>query len=322
MKTKSFLILLAIVIMISSCSNEQPVISIAGNNWIGYQPFYAIDEETNKSIHSHDVHEIDKHSNFNHNIRFTRLPSTSTVLRLLTNGSIDAGFLTLDEAIKLQSDTKLKLCTPLLIDYSNGADAMVSKVTASELKKHNELKVGYESTALGTYMMRRAIDYLELDENKIIPVTLEPQEIIKAYKSGKIDAIISFQPYIQEAVNIGGDIVFSSKDIPGEIIDLMVVTQEAWQNHSKVIKEIVIDEWDKSLKRVKQNDKKIMEIISINSELSLKELSNAYEEIHLIDSIESDRILKNNFTETVNHLARYLKEAGDIESYPDLTPCQ
>ena len=81
---------------------------------------------------------------------------------------------------------------------------------------------------------------------------LEIGEQIAAYNAGKIDAVVTFEPVRQKLLAAGAIEVFNSREIPGEIVDVVVVRGDYLEGHSDRA-ETLLRGWFKALKYLKQN---------------------------------------------------------------------
>jgi NitT/TauT family transport system substrate-binding protein len=83
----------------------------------------------------------------------------------------------------------------LIMDISNGADAIVAKPAIANLQSLKGRRVGFDRSMLATFVLSRGLEQvgLSLKDVKIVPVELSDQE--EAFKQGRVDAIVTFEPY-------------------------------------------------------------------------------------------------------------------------------
>jgi NitT/TauT family transport system substrate-binding protein len=99
--------------LIAYTPDVSPPLRLGTNVWIGYEPLYLARHE---GLLSEDVVQLVEYAN------------SSDVLRGLKTGVLDAGALTLDEAINLQSETGGDAFVIVhVMDVSHGADAIVAR---------------------------------------------------------------------------------------------------------------------------------------------------------------------------------------------------
>ncbi|MBF0219114.1 MAG: ABC transporter substrate-binding protein [Gammaproteobacteria bacterium] len=254
--------------------------------------------------------------------KVTMLSSTTSVLRVMSNGQLDAAMLTLDEAIKFQSETGLPLCIPLVIDYSDGADALLVNAQTFHLKGPEKVKIGYESTATGGYMLRRSLDFLAITANAINAIPLHPNEHLDAFRSGAVDGIITFEPYLSKIHKAGGVIRFSSSDIPGEIIDVLVVRQQVWNSRQESVNLLIDDLFRKGVAIITAGEAEVISAISQNLKSDGNAIANALKGIHFPTAAENRAFIKETLPSVVNHISNYLIEEKIIAKPSTLGACQ
>lgn len=148
--------------------------------------------------------------------------------RAFENHQVDVALLTLNEVL-LMKDRGLDPIVILAIDFSAGSDGVVAKPQVKNLKALKGKRVGVEVGTISHYTLLKALEKASLKETDVTLVNLGSQDMPKAFKSGKIDALSLWEPFLTNILKeSGGNRIFSSREIPGAIIDVMVV-------HKKVL---------------------------------------------------------------------------------------
>ncbi len=200
------LVLLA-TLLLTACSQPAPPLRIGTNVWIGYEPLY-LARKVGLLIPEQ--------------AQLVEYTSATQVMDAFADGAIEAAALTLDEALLIQQkghDARVVL----VMDYSHGADALLARPEISNLAALKGKRVGVENTALGAYMLERAIHHaqLPLQDFKVIPMDVHAHE--RAYLEGKVDAVVTFEPVRGKLLAAGARSLFDSSQIPGEIVDVLIV---------------------------------------------------------------------------------------------------
>lgn len=213
---------------ISACTPvyETPL-KVGSNNWLGYRPlYYGIEQGT---VSTNDLKMIE-------------FGSSTDVSRAFRNGNLNGACLTMDEVILLASEG-FKPRVVLAFDESAGADALL----VNPAKKHMKgLKIGVEQGALGAFVLSRAVEKMNLPLPDISIINLQFDQHEEAYRSRKVDGVITFEPVRSRIIEMGGKMVFDSSMIPGEIVDLLVFSEETIKTQPKKVQSIV-NGWFKSL---------------------------------------------------------------------------
>lgn len=155
-------------------------------------------------------------------LRVLDFPSSSMVLSAFRNGSIDAAGLTLDEALVLAANDQSPRII-LVFDFSDGADVILAQPGITSIAELKGRRIGVETEALGAYMIGRALARvgLPLSEVELVSVPLDRHEA--RFASRQIDALVTFDPVRTRLLAAGANELFSSRSIPGEIVDVLVV---------------------------------------------------------------------------------------------------
>lgn len=206
---------------ISACTPVYEVpLKVGSNNWWGYRPLYYGVE--NKTVSKNDLKMIE-------------FGSSTDVSRAFRNGNLNGACLTMDEVILLASEG-FKPRVVLAFDESSGADALLVNPAKKKMKG---LRIGVEQGALGAFVLSRAVEKVNLPLPDISVINLQFDQHEEAYRSRKVDGVITFEPVRSRILGLGGKIVFDSSMIPGEIVDVLVFSEETIKTHPKKVQSIV-----------------------------------------------------------------------------------
>ncbi|MCW3147239.1 ABC transporter substrate-binding protein [Stutzerimonas stutzeri] len=202
-------LLLLFGLALLGCQPESDEIRIGSNRWPGYAPLYLAD----------DLRWTEPSR-----VRLVEYPTTTGVLRGFRNGLLDAAMLTLDEVLLLQSGSEeLDLEILLVTDVSAGADVLFARAPIASLAELKGRRIGVESTALGGFFLSRLLDEAQLRLEDVTIVSLPVHEHVEAFRDRRVDAVISFASQGPTLESHGARHLFDSRQLPGEIIDVLVV---------------------------------------------------------------------------------------------------
>jgi len=230
------LILLLALPFLSSCRKEaaEPL-RIASSPWPGYEPLYLAREIGYLSDDRVNIFE---------------LPSSDITLESFRNRSADMATLTLDEAMELlQGGIKLRIL--LVLDVSNGADAVMATPGVKSLSDLKGKRIAILNIPLGVYMLTRTLDAAQLTraDVKVIPSAESRHE--EMYRQGKADAFITFDPFKTRLADLGAHAIFDSSRIPNEIFDLMVVHEDVYLQRREEVCDVA-RQWFRTLDYMKR----------------------------------------------------------------------
>lgn len=230
------------------------------NEWLGYEPLHL--------AYSLGYYE-------NSPVRLIEYASATQVIRAFRNNAIHVATLTLDEVLLLL-EVGLDVRIILVVDVSNGGDAVVAKpeiVSLGDIKGH---RVGVESTALGAFLLTRALDSVGLEVSDVIVVRSEIDEQERVFLRGDFDAVVTYEPVRSRLLAAGAHEVFDSSKIPGEIVDVLVVSAQTLELYPEKI-EALLKGWFRALDYIKLEPKVAAGKIAPRLNLSTEEVLGAYE---------------------------------------------
>lgn len=276
-----------------NCSREfvHPL-RIGTNVWPGYEPLFLA--EHLGYLDRKDFHPV-------------QLSSATDVLRKYRNGALEIAFLTLDETLLLVRD-EIKPKIILVIDISNGGDVVLGGKGVKRLADLKGKRVGVESTALGPFVLKRALDHAGLrpSDIKIVRMTVDMSE--KAFKEGQIDAVVTFEPFRTRLIEYGASILFDSSQIYGEIVDVAIVSDEILRQHPERIR-LFIRQWYRTLIYMESNRKFAVEFMASREKITPQQYQIALRGLHFPGPTENHKLLYERppaLLKTVDHLNKYM----------------
>ncbi|MEM9426274.1 MAG: putative urea ABC transporter substrate-binding protein [Pseudomonadota bacterium] len=118
--------------------------------------------------------------------------------------------------------------TALIVgDFSNGNDAVILKGDG-ELADLAGKPVNLVELSVSHYLLARALDSVGLRESELDAViNTSDADMIAAFATDDVKAVVTWNPLVSTILeDANAKKLFDSSDIPGEIIDLMVVNTE------------------------------------------------------------------------------------------------
>lgn len=175
-----------------------------------------------------------------HPIHIISLPSSTEVLRALRDGVIDVAGLTADEELlAAQQYPEHPPRAVLVLDLSAGADVVLARPPLARMQDLKGKRVGVEATALGGLVLARALELNGMHPSDITPVMVPLFDHERAFRDREVDAIVTFEPRASRLLASGAIRVFDSSQIPGEIVDLLVVREDALVRAAPTLRALV-----------------------------------------------------------------------------------
>lgn len=221
---RSFYMLPALFLMLSCSQNPEPIFRIATNVWPGYEPLYLA-----RSLGRFE----------NSSIRLVEMPSASQVSHAMRNRTVEAAALTLDETLTLLQEGNLDMRVVLVMDISNGADVLLGNADIANLQSLRGKRIGVENTATGAVVLAAALRSAGLSAKDIIVAPKTVNDHLAAWKNREFDAVVTFEPVRSQLLNSGAHELFDSSQIPGTIMDVLVVRADALEKHQSAIRTLI-----------------------------------------------------------------------------------
>jgi NitT/TauT family transport system substrate-binding protein len=289
-------------------SSEEPI-KLALSPWPGWYFWFLVDEKG--FFQKHGV-----------NVKLEWFPVYSDSLQALFTGKVDANSQTLSDTLAPASKG-IKLKAVLVNDNSNGGDAIVSKPDIASVK---DLKGKTVATELGTVdhlLLLTALEQNGLKESDVNYVNMTVNDAGPAFISGKTDASVLWEPFQTTAVKEGkGKVLFSSKDTPGLIPDLLVFRESVVKNRPDDVQKIV-DAWFDAQNYFKDHPDEAIELLAKKAETSPEDFKLGLGSIKLFTAEDNlnafgRREEYTSLSYTGKKTAEFLRNLDMISSIPDV----
>lgn len=197
---------------LTACQPEPgPSLRIGTNLWPGYEPLYVAHEQ--KAFEGLDVQLIEYRA-------------AGQVLNGLRKGTINMAAVTLDEAVRIAA-SGIAIDVIWLFNVSDGADQLLASPEIRDISALKGKKIGVEGNALGAYLLQRFFSLHQLDPSAYEVVGLDLAAHAQAMATGEIDAVMTFEPEKSKLLRQGAHALFSSKEVPGEVLDVLIVRRDS-----------------------------------------------------------------------------------------------
>ena len=286
---------LLLAVLFSGCTktDTDAAVTVGTNTWPGYESLYLAET---KGFYPESV-------------KLKRMGSASEVLQAFRNGKIDMAALTLDEVLILK-DQGYSPKIVLIMDFSNGGDVIVAKEGIKTMQELKGKRVGFENTALGAYVLERALELNGMHFSDIIALPAAYSDHLNFYQNDIVDAVVTFEPVRTQLLNAGAHQIFDSSMIPGEIVDVLIVRERFLKEHQPLVK-TVIDGWKKAYAYTKQNPADAASVMAHNQKITEAEFTASLEGLELPDMEKNLAYLNGTAPKllgTLENLHRVMKE--------------
>jgi len=143
-----------------------------------------------------------------------------------TAGGFDGCTMTNMDALTIPAAGGVDSTALIVGDFSNGNDAVILK-DKKDLKDIKGQKVNLVELSVSHYLLARALESVGMTEKDVTVVNTSDADMVAAYSTKDVTAVTTWNPLVSEILKIpGANKVFDSSQIPGEIIDTLVVNTD------------------------------------------------------------------------------------------------
>lgn len=204
----------ALLLLLSACTRvpDRPL-KVGTSPWAGSEPLYLA-----RQMEQYPAQAI-------HLVEFT---TPQQLARAFRNGVVDAATVPLPEALRFE-DMGQRPRVVLILDASLGADCLVARPEMESLAALKGRRVAFNGGAAEQHLVRRLVE----DAREVVLPT-ETQET--ALRRNKVDAVLASGGACERLLALPGTHrLFDSARPPGELVDVLVVRQDALEAHAEQV---------------------------------------------------------------------------------------
>ncbi|MDB5774645.1 MAG: putative thiamine biosynthesis protein [Herbaspirillum sp.] len=215
----------AALALTASASFAATTLNIGTVIWIGYGPFYVAEA-------------MNMFKKYGVSAKLQVFSDPALIPSAMASGSVQGGMLTYDQVVgQVAHGIGQKVVMP--IDYSNGGDAIVADASITKIGDFKGKKIGFNPLSPSDFLLSYALKSNGLSDKDITPVSMTPETVPAAMASGQMPIGVTYEPSLSQIVGQGGGkkfhVVFSSKNAPGLIADVLVFNDKFIQSNPKDI---------------------------------------------------------------------------------------
>ncbi|WP_411359261.1 type 2 periplasmic-binding domain-containing protein [Pseudidiomarina salilacus] len=274
-----------------ACAPPKDDIVIAGNSWLGATPFYAFEAVSPEQMPA--------------GIRTVMLVSDISVMRMLGNGGISGAFVTLDNALTANTLSGGDYCVAMVIDRSNGADAVVARPDWQP-ESGMPIRVGLEDSTIARYMLERWQSAAQLNAVDLQPRVLLPTQHLAAMKNESVDVIISYEPFITRLKQLNGRVLFDSRSEDVDVLDVLIVRKEVFAAAPRQIIALREQVWPRIFVRIQEREETFWSALRQLSDLPADDLSSTLAAVEFVPAERQAEALEQLITTAMPATINYL----------------
>lgn len=285
-------------------SNSAPL-RLGLSDWPGHAPFYGAAKLGNFGTTAVEIKGFS--SNFDRN-------------RAFAQGRLDMLATPLFDALRI-ADDGVPLKIVLLFDYSSGGDGIVSRQEIASVRELKGKRVSAELSAITHFVLLAALNQAGLSEADVQIVNLSVPEAADAFAHGRLDAATLWDPHLSRQASVpGARKLFTSKEIPGQVIDVLIVQKEFAEKRPEDVTSVVRG-WEQTLAAWHARPAELEAVMAqatnrtpegLRTELAGMALLDLTQNSQVFDAASAGQSIWKSFAATVQFMAQHqlLKRGG------------
>ena len=275
---------------------EPQKVRIAINPWPGYEFLYLAAE---KGLFAKQ----------GMNVEIVELSSLADVQRVYIQGRVDGFGSTAIEAVQAAGITGDPVKVVLIPDFSFGGDVIIANESIKTVSELKGKRIGAEVGSLGMFVLHAALNKYGLTLDDVNIVNVEQLDARLAMKNNEIDAIVTYPPYsIAMEKGLGLKSIFDSTEIPGKVIDTLVIRSGLLENETQWVSDFHAV-WHQVLEYTKNNQQEAYAIMAKREGISAAEFADALTGLSIVTADEQAKLLastqlKDNIADVCGVLKR------------------
>lgn len=259
---------------LDSCGKREPLLRVSGIVWVGYEPLFLA-----RTLGYYNSGQI----------RLVESPSNTNSLMALATGEVDAATLTLDECL-LALSGGIDVQVIAVFDTSNGADVVMVRPDIHDLGQLAGKRIGVEETAAGALMLSKTLDAAKLAPDDVIKVPVTGDQQLRDYEAGKVDALISYEPFASQLAARGARRLYDSSSFPGLIVDVLVARVDALSRQPKAFRQL-LKGYFQAVSYLTARPSDAYRKMAPRLQITPEQVARAFEGIHVMSLAENHRWL-------------------------------
>ncbi len=268
---KPFFIILLCALLVACVDNPKPPLRVGFNSWAGYAPLYLARER----------------GYYNEDIKLVALPSASATLHAMRMRTLEAAALTLDEALLLEAEG-VPVKVILIFDISAGADAVLAKADFEFPNDLSNARIVVERSAVGALMLDAFLQKAGRDANDVQLIDCPMHQHLQCFNNAEL--VVTYEPMKTQVRKRGAKVLFTSKEMPGQIVDVLVVLNNVEQDYATELTQLVAG-YFQARKLMDEQAQLANTLMAPVLKLTAEEVAQAFQGLHLPSLAENKRSL-------------------------------
>jgi NitT/TauT family transport system substrate-binding protein len=227
---------LLLLLALAACGKQDTASSAAGKKsseplrvtlptWTGYGPLFLAKE---KGFFKKNGIDVD----------LSIVEGLAERKQALASGKIDGMATALDVQVTLAA-SNIPVNVVWVLDDSHGGDGILVKKDINSIQDLKGKTMAFEVGSTSHMLALTALKQGGLTDKDVKVVPMSAGDAGAAFAAGKVDAAVTWEPWLTKGSQTNGKILLTTKDLPGIIVDTISFKQDVIKNRPDDIKAFV-----------------------------------------------------------------------------------
>lgn len=286
--------------LVAGCSS--PPLRLACHPWVGYESLFIARE----------------FGWLPPTVSLSGTPNASETLAQLKAGVVDGGGLTLDEVLRARSDG-MPLAVVAVLDVSAGADMVLARPGVRSVRGLAGRRIAVERSALGEFLLFRMLQSAGMRRADVVVIDKPVDEHASLWRAGEIDAAITYDPAASTLIQLGGQRIFDSRQLPDSIIDVLALRRDRMVALRPQVRATLAAHF-KALEHLRTNPQDAQYRIAARQNTSAAAVAQALAGVTIPDLPRNRRLLAadSGIQRVAREIAQIMVDQGIVAALPPL----
>lgn len=254
---------LAVSLLLTACQVGERTVTVPISNWPGYE-YFGLAADLG----------LDRRHGLK--LKVVEYADPQEIVHAYLRGEQWMAPLTTVEAVDLCERIPSRCpVVVLVLDESRGGDQLAARKDMPSIEALRGQTIAVTYSTLGPYVVNRALEQKGLTITDVTLRNMPLDRMPDALSRGEVAAAAFFPPYSERAERSGkSHVLFTSRQIPGEIFDVLVVDPQYLREHAAEVND-VIRSWSDAHQASRQNPTRSLRLMAQREQVTVAEYAKS-----------------------------------------------
>ena len=211
-----------VLALAGATAQGRETLTVAHDQWVGYAGFFIAQSQGYFAAEGL-------------NIKVVEFSGPAEALPPLIAGHVDIALTTLYNLAVIAARGEHSVEAVYLLDTSNGADAVVAGPGIRSVADLKGKTVAVTVGEVNELLLLKALESAHVPQDAVHFVNLNADDAGAALLAGRVDAAVTWEPWVSRSTAAGARVIYSSADVPNLILDAVALKRSTVQSHRAAI---------------------------------------------------------------------------------------